>query len=298
AEHVLGESLFAVAQRPEVPDLWQNVLRALSSVEAVMVTGNGFKAGPIPSLRPEWVAAADDGSVEFRLALAFALQADFEAKPVDGVRRHWLPMKGRGFAKSGAGPQARLDKKTDVVMSGRNGLDDSIALVRRRLIESGQKGQRRLPLTPAPEASASSADLALLLAGRVDLDRTLELARTLMAIDRNQWWRKPCPPARHAQHDYPDDAWLAIRLSLSPWPQADGRSIGVDPAIFRRLETGDASTAYTLAQRRLQTAGIRTTVASTAVAPETARLWAAALAFPISKKTAERFARRLDPNAI
>lgn len=298
AEHVLGESLFAVAQRPEVPDLWQNVLRALSSVEAVMVTGNGFKAGPIPSLRPEWVAAADDGSVEFRLALAFALQADFEAKPVDGVRRHWLPMKGRGFAKSGAGSQARLDKKTDVVMVGRNGLDDSIALVRRRLIEAGQKGERRFPLTPASEASTHPADLALLLAGRVDLDRTLELARTLMAIDLYQWRRKPCPPARPVQHDYPDDAWLAIRLSLSPWPLADGRFIGADPAIFRRLESGDASTAFTLAQRRLQTAGIRTTVASTAVAPETARLWAAALAFPISRKTAVRFLRRLDPNAM
>lgn len=302
AEHVLGESLFAVAQRPELPDLWQNVLRALTAVEAVMVTGNGFKAGPIPPLRTEWVAAADDGSVEFRLALAFALQADYEAKPVDAVRRHWLPLKGRRFAVSGAGSQARLEKKSDVALTGRSGLDDAIALVRRRLIEAGQKGGRRFPLAPAPDASAHSLDLALLLSGRVDLDRTLELARALMAIDRNHWRRKPCPPARPdvrlALDDYPDDAWLAIRLSLLPWPLADGRSIGADPAIFRRLESGDASTAFTLAQRRLQAAGIRTTVASTAVAPETARLWAAALAFPVNKKTAERFARRLDPNAI
>ena len=299
AEHVLGESLFAVVQRPEVPELWQNVLCALSSVEAVMVTGNGFRAGPIPPLRPEWVTAADDGSVEFRLALTFALQAaDYEAEPVDGVRRHWLPLKGSRFATAGDGSQARLEKKSDLVLSGRSGLEDAIALVRRRLIEAVQKGGRRFPLVPAPEAGAHSTDLSLLLSGRVNLDHTLELARALMAINLKKWSRKPCPPVRPVHVDYPDDAWLAIRLSLLPETLLVGRSIGIDPAIFRRLESGDAASAFLLAQRRLRAAGIGTTMVSSVVSPMTARLWAAALAFPINRKTAERFVRRLHPNAI
>ncbi len=297
SDRVLGNELFAVSQQPANPNLWQNVLLSMAKIEEIMATGSGFKAGPVPALRPEWVQAAHDGSAEFRLALVFALQADFESKPSDGIRRHWLPLDGKWFAKSGTGAQARLEKKPDVVLTGRNGIDDAIALVRRRLIEAGQKGQRHLTLAPDMKAAASPADLALLLSGGVDLDRVLSLGCALMAIDRRQWAKRPCPSPKLKSTDYPDDAWLAIRLSLLPWALPDGRAIGMDPAIFRRLESGDAASAFTLARRRLRAAGIGTTVRCAVVSPEIARLWAAALAFPIARKTAEQFVRRLDPNA-
>jgi CRISPR-associated protein Csx17 len=274
----------------------------LAKVEEVMVTGSGFKAGPIPPLRPEWIKAADDGSVEFRLALSFALQSDPSGRLSDwtcAVRRHWLPLKGRNqFAKSGIGAQSRLDTRSDVVLNGRSGVNDAIALIQRRLIETAQKGQRRLPLAPADRAAAAPADLAQLLAGEVDLDRTLELARALMALDPYQWRQRPCPPTTPRQAATPDDAWLAIRLAHLPWPLPDGRKIGIDPAILRRLESGDAATAFELARRRLRTVGIATTVQCASVSPETARLWAVALAFPITPKVAADFVRRLDPNAI
>ncbi|MBP7864680.1 MAG: type I-U CRISPR-associated protein Csx17 [Acidobacteria bacterium] len=303
AERVLGDALFALTQRPESPSEWQAVLLAMAGAEGVMAAGSGFNAGPVPPLRPEWVQASDDHSVEFRLALAFALQAaafserEDRTWPIDGVRRHWLPLKGRQFAKTGTGAQARLETRPDVVLAGREGIDDALALVRRRLIEAAQKGQRRLPLSPAFRAYAHPADLARLLAGEVDLDRTLALARALMALDGSRWAAAPCPPSGPRHLDYPDDAWLAIRLSLLPWPLEDGRKIGVDPAVFRRLESGDAATAFELARRRLHAAGIGATVRCAAVSPETARLWAAALAFPVTRRTAGSFVRRLDPNA-
>ena len=72
--------------------------------------------------------------------------------------------------------------------------------------------------------------------------------------------------------------------------------IGADPALVRRLAAGDAATAFAIASRRLGAAGVRCTVRAGTAAPDTARLSAAALAFPITQGTARRFLHRLDPN--
>jgi CRISPR-associated protein Csx17 len=99
----------------------------------------------------------------------------------------------------------------------------------------------------------------------------------------------------------PDHAWLALRLALLP-PARRGGGDGIDtrsdPAIFRRLASGDAAGAVELALRRLRAAGIRTAVRAATVPPATARRWAAALAFPIDAETATRFLYRLDPSRI
>ncbi len=332
AERNLADALFTVTRHPDDPGRWQSVLLALAEVEAVQVTGSGYRCGPVPRLRPEWVEAANDDTAEFRLALSFALQArDFSRNagtPVDPIRRHWLPLdpdKPWKFATTGTGGQARLHIGPDVVMQGRRGIDDAIAIVRRRLTEATQGkatqgGARRLPLRGAMRATAHSADLGALMAGAVDVDRTLALARALMALDRELWPQQrraalKCSSAcelmaldrelwpqqsislsRSRLTEWLDDAWLAIRLAMLPWPLPDGRRIGADPAILRRLESGDAATAVELALRRLRAAGIYPTVRVATASPETARLWAAALAFPISQRTAADFVRRLDPS--
>ncbi|MEW6221263.1 MAG: type I-U CRISPR-associated protein Csx17 [Thermodesulfobacteriota bacterium] len=299
-ERRLADALFATTQHPDEPARWQAVLLALAAVEGVMVTGSGYGAGPVPALRPEWVVAADDGSPELRLAIACALQAAAfrsEYGPVKAVRSHWLPVKQGRFAVSGTAGQLRLQVDSKVVMHGRAGLDDAIALVERRLVDASQRGERRLPLVAAKKAEASPVDLGLLVANRLDLDRTMALARALMAVDGRRWAATPSPPSSSAKDgQLPDDAWLALRLAMLPWPLPDGRQIGVDPAIFRRLAGGDASTAVELALRRLRAAGITTALRFSSVPAETARLWAAALAFPIHRRTATAFVRRLDPS--
>lgn len=301
AEHRLGDALFGVAQHPDEPNRWQTVLLALADVEAVQITGSGYKAGPVPRLRSEWVGAADDGSAEFRLALACALQSarlSREGIPVDPVRRHWLPLDGGRFATTGTGGQTRLQKRADIVLQGRSGSDDAIALVERRLIEAEQCCKRQLPLVAARRASATAGDLAALIAGEVDLDRVMTLARSLMALDSVAWTAAPCPPRPAVSTRLPDDPWLAVRLAMLPWPLPDDRRVAVDIAVLRRLKSGDAETAVELSLRRLRAAGIYPAVRFAAVSPDTARLWAAALAFPVTQNTAMDIIRRLDPTSL
>lgn len=304
ATRVLGDALLELTQHSAQPSRWQSVLLALARIESVMKGGAGFKAQPVPRLRPQWVQAADDGSVEFRLALALALQSDgFDRKgrPNDGVRRHWLPLaKPAGLPKFAVGGDAqhpRLERLPGVVMAGRNGTDDAIALVERRLVEATGQCGRGWALQAAPRAAASLGDLSAWLAGSVNTDRTLALARALMALDRQDWAEQYIVTLRAARAPVlPEDAWLCLRLAHLPWPLPDGRSVRCDPAIVRRLAAGDGAGAVTLALRRLQAAGVRPPLTAAAVAPDMARLWAAALAFPISRDTAALIQRRLDPS--
>jgi CRISPR-associated protein Csx17 len=305
-ERQLGDALFAVTQHADEAGRWQRVLLALAAVESVQASGSGFGPGPVPTLRPDWVRAADDGSPELRLALALSLQqGDFDGTDVrwwNPIRRHWLPLDPKRpwrFATTGSVGHLRLQVGPEVVGQGRDGVDDAIALIGRRLIEATQHGGRRLPLLPSLRASAYVADLGRLVAGEVDLDRTLGLARAFMALRASDWRRAPQPPGPPAAGEVPDDAWLVLRLALLPWhlkdPYGNEIRITTDPVIFRRLASGDAATAVALALRRLSAAGIRAAVRASALPPQTARLWAAALAFPISPTTAWRFVRRLDP---
>jgi CRISPR-associated protein Csx17 len=291
ADRCLSDALFAVTQHSDEPRRWQAVLLALADTESVMRTGTGFRAGVIPPLRPEWVEAANDDSPEFRLALAFALQS-----PNDPVRRHWLPLKENQarFAASGTGRQAVLERRPEVVMGGRSGMDDAIAVVLRRIQYAEKTSDDGFSLVPERGASAAPSDLALLLAGRVNFDLTVKLARALMALNRRQWRVNPRPLDTCPDDAYPDDAWLTIRLSLSGFPlPPEDRRVPLDPAIPRRLQSGDAASAVRTALQRLRSVGIRAPVRFAAVSPKTARLWAAALAFPVDKATATGFFRRL-----
>lgn len=298
-ERRLSDSLFCLVESTNDAARWCNGLLLMQEVEGIMATGSGFRAGPVPPLRPEWVAAADDGSPEFRLAVSCALQRWGQKShnpAADTVRRHWLPLAKGRFRTSGGLGQARLQVTPEVVMHGRDGMADAIALVERRLVEAEQEGERRLPLSAANHAGATASDLALLVAGSVDLDRAMALARAFMAVDRWKWFQLPQKLSAPEGVDYPDDSWLVIRLAMLPYPLPDGRCIGTDPAILRRLGSGDASAALVLANQRLRAAGINATVRTAAVTTQTARLWAAALAFPISKHTAADFLRRIDPH--
>jgi CRISPR-associated protein Csx17 len=81
-----------------------------------------------------------------------------------------------------------------------------------------------------------------------------------------------------------------------PWPFDKDRLIPAEPGIMRRLRAGDSAGALAIAIARLRSAGIRPPLQTGFTDRTTARLWAAALVFPIDRRTAIRAITILDPS--
>ena len=302
AEHRLADAVLAALTHDDSPARWQAVLLAATAVEAIEAGGTAIQAGPIPPLSSAWVAATADGSSEWRLACALGSAAagyDNDHSPTDPVRHHWLPLE-RG-ARRFREHDKRLTHDPRVVTNGRDALTDLAAIVQRRLIEAAAHGQRRLPMVAAPGFAARPADLAALLQGDVDVARVWALARALMAARWDRARRgspSATPVLTHQPTDaWPDEAWVVLRLACLPWPIDDERSIPADDAPIRRLIAHDGATAVELALRRLRAAGLRPPIRGAVADPATARLWAAALAFPISRRLARAMAQSFAPTA-
>jgi CRISPR-associated protein Csx17 len=293
AERGFVDAVLDALLHPDEPARWQSVLAAMVGIEEVQLGGSATRAGPIPPLSYGWLTACDDGSTTWRLAVALGSAAasyDRRGRANDPVRHHWLPLKPG--ARQYDEREKRLAKVPRVVMTGRDSTTDCIALVERRVLEA--TASRRLSLVAAPGYAAGLADLAELISGNVDFDCVMTLARALMAVR----WRGDAerPRTRYYRGDWPDEAWMAIRLAHLASPLDKDRSTAVDGAIVRRLDSGDASAAVELALRRLRSAGLRPPLVTATTSPERARLWAAALAFPIDSRAARAMASRFAPS--
>jgi CRISPR-associated protein Csx17 len=302
----LANAVFDALTHDHTPARWQAILLAATDIEAIQVTGTAIEANPIPQLHPDWVTAVNDHSAEVRLALALGSAAAFfrRGRPADPVRHHWLPLDAgaRRFKTA----DNRLIKDSRVVVSGRDSVRDLAAIVERRLIESEDGGQRRSGLIAAPRCGARLDDLAHFLAGEVDLDKLLGLARAFMALRWDTWKPEfhPAPkvpestadsPGTKQLRETPGECWLAVRLACLPWKLTRDKDIPADPRMVRLLSSGDAGRALEIACRRLRSAGIRPPMQAGVSDRGIARLWAAALAFPISHNTALKCLARLDP---
>ncbi len=302
AERRLADAVFGVLTHDETPERWQSLLRAMVAIEAIQASGTAVAAGPIPRLNPRWIKVADDGSAEVRLAVALGSAAERYVKrdnreyPIDPVRHHWLPLE-KGASRFQVSDN-RLVRDCRVVMSGRDPMADMIALVERRFIESTMNNHehRRLPIMAAPGCSVLLADLADLLAGHLDLMRISELARAFMAVDWPRLTKEDLPQRPASQGPQPDEAWLALRLAALPWALDQNHDIRAEPAMIRRLSAGDGAGAVAIALRRLRSVGLRPPLQTAFADTPTARLWAVAMAFPISNQDARRAAELLDPS--
>lgn len=290
----LADAVFAALTHDHTPDRWQAILLAAAEIETLQATGTGIEAGPIPSLRPDWVLAVAEDSAELRLALALgsAAASYFKNKPTDPVRYHVLPLepKARRFKTA----EKKLVNDPRVVVSSRNPLRDMARIVERRLIEAAQLGQRRSRLVAAAGCSARLDDLAQFLSGQVDLDKLLGLARAFMAIKWDQWSPEHLPQIAHSS-EVPEECWLAVRLACLPWPLIGDKDIPADPRVVRLLSSGDAGRAVDVSRNRLRSVGIRPPMQAGVADVAAARQWAAALVFPIDYRTAFKCMIRLDP---
>lgn len=263
----LNDAVLGVAADGASHARWQALLIALSEADALAATmpPSKNKFGIVPKLRGGWLAAANDGSPEFRLATAFASQ--------DRIRRHFLPLNKFGN---------QLDEKgaVSVVCFGRDFVTDAIAFMDRRLIESAKDSSRSIGQYAG--VFASLADIAAFLQGSLDTGRIQSLARALMAVDYKDAPRLPAPTSA----ELPDDAFALFRFCLSPkhWKT----EIPFRSDIFRRLTSGDLASASRLAAKHLRAHGH--TPPLTLVVGD-ARLLAAALAFPLSSTSRDVLSR-------
>jgi CRISPR-associated protein Csx17 len=254
----LNDAVLAVAADGASHIRWQDVLIALSDADALAavlpISKNNF--GIVPKLRGGWLVAANDGSPEFRLAVAFASQ--------DNVRRYFLPLNKFGN---------QLDEKggVSVVCNGRDFVADAIAFLDRRLIESAKDASRSVRQFAG--VFASLFDISAFLQGKLDTGRILSLARALMAVD----YKDSSRFASAIGNEPPEDAFALFRFCLAPrhW-QTD---IPVRTDIFRRLASDDLSSASRLAASHLRAHGF---IPPLTLAAGDSRLLAASLAFPLS----------------
>lgn len=76
AERRLADAVFTALTHDYTYARWQAVLEAAVDIEAIQASGTAIAAGPIPRLKPAWVAAIyDRNSAEVRLALAIGSAA-------------------------------------------------------------------------------------------------------------------------------------------------------------------------------------------------------------------------------
>lgn len=295
AHKLLADAVFAALTHDHSADLWQAILRAAVSVEAIQASGTAIDAGPIPPLRSEWIQAAYDGTAEVRLAMSLGSAAGIysrEGRPLDQIRHHWLPLKSDARRFNVSDKHLAADPR--VVMLGRDLLTDCAAIVERRMIEAAAKGQRRLPLVAAEGCNAQLSDIAAFLSGTLDVIRLVDLARAFMAI-RWDKWSPELSPKKSRSSQIPEEAWLSLRLACLPWPIERDHHIPADVGIVRRLLAENASDAINIALARLRSVGIRPPIQAATTDNRTARLWAAALVFPISRGSAWSAATILDP---
>ena len=280
---------------------WQSVLDACLEIERLQKDGIAIESGPIPSLRPEWLSAINDNSVELRLAVAMASAAseyDRQGYPVDSIRHHWIPLVPGRFPKFNKS-EKKLAKDPRVVITGRDFLGDCAAVVERRIIDAEKSGKRSLPLVHHRNCGASLADIQQFIIGAVDDLKLFSLARALMALKWNQVRKEHIrsleTPIPLLTGVLPDDSWLMLRLvHLSSSLNGD-RTVPVESSVIRLLRSGRSTRAIEIARRRLQSVGIKSPVSFGYVNQTTAQRWAAALVFPLSQGSFQQAAETIDP---
>ncbi len=277
------DAVLAVTTRGAEPLRWQELLLALAEADAALAVGSGVTAGALSGLRPGWLAAADDGSPELRLALAFAT--------MHGVRHHFLPLDRFGRLST-VDEGKKLANDPRVVCAGRDFVTDAIAVMERRLVERAWSKDGQLDLAPVHAAvSADLRDVSAFLQGGLDHGRILRLARALMMLDSTALRENPRNLRPPAGRGLPvDDAFAMLRFCLLPRHLVTGEEwrIPVQEAVFRRLVAGDLAGAIRQAAAHLRAHG---RVPPISIAAGDARLLAASLAFPISRSSRDELHR-------
>ncbi len=278
---VLEEAIIDLCRRGG-PDRVQDVLVALGLCERTMARSLRWavdsKLDPVPGLSPDWLAQADDGSVELRLAVALGSVDARAASRRLPIRCHLEPVSTR--AVRGA-VRAEWDTSStrDVVWNDGDLVRAMNAAFARRLVLFEQSGAGSYP--DSARTPAALSDVAAFVEGRTDDARLSRLLWATILLD----------PARlepGAVRRLPGDRVLPpalyATLKLCFAGARGDCAVPMVPRIHRLAASGDGAGASRVAAQRLRASGRAPAVGVIAQRGDLARRSAAALLFPLDSR--------------
>lgn len=289
----LQNAVFALTQE-RGPELLQRVLMALGALQYYLAVSPRLQdqLPPVPWLRAAWIAQADDGSHEFRLAAALASLAS----PGCLMAAHLAPIiltRGqRQWAKPEDSAAQRRRVWTDAPLAA-----NLIRVLQRRLLEAEQ-GDEPQDKPLAGGVSADAAALAAFLQGTVNEERLTALLHGLACaqaparLTPRPLSAAPLPGAYALLKPLftPDRTLHALRVL------GEDRRLPIPPGLVNRLAQGATDSALTLAWRRARGSGLPVLAAPPSACGLDGQRLAAALLIPLAKPALKRLLARAYPS--
>ncbi len=255
----LDTALFALTQRADRVAV-QEVLRHLGRIEALCATSAKTREaiGPVPRLSPEWARRADDGSAEFRIAVALvclSLHGEEDGKPPYlGLRPHLAPVSADG---------ASWDTDSRLNCWGTGQIERNLAAVlHRRRLEAARIHAEGEVLRS--RTGATLDDVQRFFDRQIDDRRIAELLAGLACVELGE-----ALPPQASENTVPLPAYALLKPfftseSLLHAIEIDGRrwlppdcSLQLPAEIPTRLASGDVAAALRLAWQRLRVLGVK-----------------------------------------
>jgi len=248
------------------------ILIALGEVERVLARSREPLAPPVPALEAAWLEAADDDSIEFRLARSLAST---------GIRERIVPVR---WSKPCTW-ELRRDGRT---VWGAGGLvQNLLAVVEREEIERSQGKEHS---TGDPQLGVELGALQAFEDGHTDDVRLEQLLRGLALV---RYMRaQPSRETKSFSGAIPSAAFALLALARAREPRL-GTRLPRTPGMVARAASGDLASAVALASRRLRGAGLSPRIEVVRAPRADVLRTAAALAFPLGPHALARLADRL-----
>ncbi len=256
--------------------------------------GHDNKVEPLSRLSPEWLEAANYGSVEFELALALSSVWDPERKV--GPLRSNLESITWFKHPDWKGYTAWATRQKSVVWTSTDLIANLVEVLERRMLDSSRSNCETVPLAGRHKVSLNA--ISAFIAGEVDDARIEELLWGMILIDHT----KSCQGLQHTESEAPPipRAYALLKLLFLP-DEIETKTgkvlIKPEARILSLMRAGRADEACTIAARRLRISKV-IPMPHGRIAPRDGewgeatecvdpRRLAAALLFPINKDSVE-----------
>jgi CRISPR-associated protein Csx17 len=249
---------------------------------------------PLGGLGPGWLAEADDGSAEFRLAAALAGARASLGEESLWLRQHLEPLT-IGSSQERSWVNWAEQPGNDVVWHEGDLVSVFHAILARRLVRFEKAGVGGWPDWSPRYAPLD--DITAFIEGRVNEELLADLLWGIACVDpvgvpassgMTPAHTSPAPaeagtPNAEARGLTPSAFYALLKLCHHP-ARRGNEPVPLDPRILHRAMNGDGEAACALAVRRLRASGLHPLVKSIPVRGDVARRTAAAVLFPISPR--------------